>query len=581
MIRNKRSDKTNKNRGLEQMVLIGIAGFATLLTTVCLVAGISEYLIHTFELLKREASHELALVLKNTDTGEMEELFAETKAIYEEVADDYEQDDAYPGGDDKARVSEYSDHFKSVMDERYEKLKAELFECREATEMEDIAFTFFDEKRDRLVAVADGDIKANCYTPGQWREGNIPTGKRMSEISVSEYALDVQRGSFGGWSVTDYITIYDSEGNPIGYASVFWDITDVMHQIRRFILIALPIIIILVSIFAHVIASILRNRLVRKVLAIADAARLYSQMDATTLETSDSVFEKLEIESPRELNELSVAMKSMERTVADDLKQIRQMTASKERFETELAVARNIQMSLLPEVTDEISKAPEYDIFGVMNPAHEVGGDFYDFFMIDKDNLAFLVADVSDKGAGAAMFMAVSRSMIRMRAQMGGSPSEIVSDVDQILSENRKNKMFVTIWMGILNLGTGEIAACNAGHDYPALRKKDSVESSEFMIYRHEHGSPLCFLPGLPFPEIKIRLKKGDRIFLYTDGVNEAHDCDGGLFGVERMINVLNEHSDMDIESLVLALKSKVDDFSAGTEQFDDITILGLEYNGR
>lgn len=576
-----REKHKKKPHGLERMIFLGIFIFATLLTYICLLAGISQYLVHTFDMLKNEASHELALVLANVDLQDMEELFAETKAIYEAVADDYDIEDAYPGGADKEKVREYSNLYSEVMDDGYSKLKIELYDCREATEMEDIAFTFFDEKRNRLVCVVDGDIAANCYTPGQWREGNIPTAKRLKEIVESEFALDIERGSFGGWSVTDYIPIYDRGGELIGYASVFWDITDVMHRIRRFIFIALPIIILLVTLFAGVISRGLRKRLVSPVLAISGAAREYAAIEADELETADSVFDKIDIEGPVELNELLAAMKSMEESVANDLRQIRTITTVRERVETELAVARNIQMSLLPDITDEISAAKEFDLFGLMTPAHEVGGDFYDFFMADDGHLVFLVADVSDKGAGAAMFMAVSRSMIRMRALTGGSPSEVFSDVDKLLSEFSGQKMFVTAWMGMLDLETGRLAVCNAGHEYPALyRKTGGKDTDGFFIRKQEHGSPLAFLPGLPFPECEITLNKGDRLFLFTDGVTEAHNAYDELFGTDRLLEVLNDNKDCDVRSQALALKDAVDEFASDTDQFDDITIFGLEYNG-
>lgn len=215
-----------------------------------------------------------------------------------------------------------------------------------------------------------------------------------------------------------------------------------------------------------------------------------------------------------------------------------------------------------------------------MTPAREVGGDFYDFFKISEDKLAFLIADVSDKGIGSAVFMAITRCVIRQRALLGGSPKEVLSDVDRFLLMDNEMGMFVTVWMGYLDLATGVVTACNAGHDFPAmLRKEEGMDA--FAICESEHGSPIAFWPDMEFPEITFTLQKGDRIFLYTDGVNEAMGKAKEEFGFDRMIEVLNEHKNESNEELCKAVKEAVDTFVGDAPQFDDMTMLGLSYNGR
>ena len=211
-----------------------------------------------------------------------------------------------------------------------------------------------------------------------------------------------------------------------------------------------------------------------------------------------------------------------------------------------------------------------------MTPAREVGGDFYDFFMVDPDHLAILIADVSDKGVGAALFMAISKSMIKMRAQMGGSPSEVIAYVDQKISETNDAGMFVTLWLAYIDLNTGHTVACNAGHDYPAIMKDGT-----FTIEKTTHGSPVAFLPGMPFPELEFDLSPGDRIFLYTDGVPEAVDQNRERFGTERMLEVLNTHGGDTNEELLAAVCAAVAEFAGEEPQFDDMTMLGFTFHGR
>ena len=250
--------------------------------------------------------------------------------------------------------------------------------------------------------------------------------------------------------------------------------------------------------------------------------------------------------------------------------------------ERELSIATMMQRGMLPNMFPEVTNTKEYDLFATMTPAKEVGGDFYDFFMIDDNRLAFLIADVSDKGIGAALFMAVSKAMIKMRAQAGGSPAEVLSDVDKRLGKDNDQAMFVTVWLGYLDLTTGHVVACNAGHDYPALYLKSKAASGTegYTIEETVHGLAIAVFPGLEFPEIEFTMEPGDRIFLYTDGVNEAQRTDGEQFGFDRLIDVLNRHINDSCETVCHEVKKAVDGFVGRDPQFDDMTMLALAYKG-
>ena len=257
---------------------------------------------------------------------------------------------------------------------------------------------------------------------------------------------------------------------------------------------------------------------------------------------------------------------------------------SRERFavETELSMATRIQTAMLPNLFPEVTDTKEYDLYASMNPAREVGGDFYDFFMLDENHLAFLVADVSDKGMGAALFMAVSKAMIKMRAQAGGSPGEVLLDVNDRLSKDNDLGMFVTVWLGYLDLTTGHVVACNGGHDYPALfLQKDPLGNpTGYIVKETDHGSAVGLLPGMDFPEIEFTMVPGDRIFLYTDGVNEAQGADGEQFDFKRLVSVLDTLRNESSESVCQSVKEAVDAFVGSDPQFDDMTMMSLTFRG-
>ncbi len=242
-----------------------------------------------------------------------------------------------------------------------------------------------------------------------------------------------------------------------------------------------------------------------------------------------------------------------------------------------LEIAADIQEGILPKTENAFPDRKDFEIAASMTPALDVGGDFYDFFLIDDDHLAILIADVSDKGIPAALFMTVSKVFMNTRIQMGGSPSEILAYVDERISAENEAGMFVTVWLGIIDLRTGHVEACNAGHDYPAI----SRTGEGYRVEKTPHGCPIAFLPGMPYPGISFDLKPGEGIFLYTDGLVEAQRRDGKRFGMDRMLEVLNANPDETCEQMLKKMKKEVDKFADGEQQFDDITMLGFVYKGR
>lgn len=248
----------------------------------------------------------------------------------------------------------------------------------------------------------------------------------------------------------------------------------------------------------------------------------------------------------------------------------------KERINTELLTAGKIQTGSMPAKFPPFPDRKEFDIYASMDPAKEVGGDFYDFFLTDSDHLCIVMADVSGKGIPAALFMMSAKIMISDFAEIGKTPSEILMAVNAKLSANNPQKMFVTVWLGILELSTGRLTAANAGHEYPVLMQPNG----KFEILKDDHGPMVCFMKKIRYKEYEICLKPGARLFLYTDGIPEASDSNEQMFGMDRLVDTLNEKKDASLNELLESVRCSVDSFVMGAEQFDDITMLCLEYKG-
>jgi sigma-B regulation protein RsbU (phosphoserine phosphatase) len=257
------------------------------------------------------------------------------------------------------------------------------------------------------------------------------------------------------------------------------------------------------------------------------------------------------------------------------LKNILTMTAEKERVGTELSIASKIQTDMLPEVSGIFAETKEFLLSASMTPAKEVGGDFYDFFMINDDHLCLVIADVSGKGVPAALFMMASKIIIEDHAKIGKSPAQVLHDTNKALCAKGQSDMFVTIWIGVLEISTGKLTAADGGHEYPVILKHDGVE-----LYKEHHGIFVGGIEGIDFTDYEIQLNPGDKVFVYTDGVPEAMNSDKCMFGLERMCSTLGDSKNGTPEEILKHMEKTVDSFAGDAEQFDDLTMLCLEYKG-
>jgi len=279
-----------------------------------------------------------------------------------------------------------------------------------------------------------------------------------------------------------------------------------------------------------------------------------------------------------EISSLSLSFKEMTVRIEQYIKDITAVTAEKERISAELNVATQIQADMLPRIFPPFPDKHEFELYATMDPAKEVGGDFYDFFMIDDDHLGLVMADVSGKGVPAALFMVIAKTLIKNRSLTGDftSPKDVLADVNNMLCEGNEAELFVTVWFGVLTISTGDIVFASAGHEYPAFYRLDQG----YVLEKDKHGPPLATMEGLRFRDNETSLKPGETLFLYTDGVTEATDSSQTLFGEDRMLKALSEFEKEDTQNLLKGVRVKIDEFVGDAPQFDDITMLAIRYLG-
>ncbi len=255
---------------------------------------------------------------------------------------------------------------------------------------------------------------------------------------------------------------------------------------------------------------------------------------------------------------------------------ITEITKEKERVRTEMQLANRIQHNSIPHVFPPFPDRDEFEIYASMDPAREVGGDFYDYYLIDDDHLCLVISDVSGKGVPGALFMMISKVIVQNLAMLGKGPAEILAKANEAICANNNEEMFVTVWIGILEISTGRIIAANAGHEYPAIMK-----NGKFELLKDRHGFVIGGMEGMTYKEYEISLEPGDKLFVYTDGVPESTNAENEMFGTDRMIDVLNEDPQADPEKILKRMSTAIDDFVLEAEQFDDITMMCITYHGK
>lgn len=306
---------------------------------------------------------------------------------------------------------------------------------------------------------------------------------------------------------------------------------------------------------------------------------LYNMADSLTGLNEDNIrFEmKNEYRTGDEVELLAETMAGLSSKIRDYIKENERITAERERLAAEMNIAMQIQADMLPRIFPPFPERKEFELYASINPDEMVGGDFYDFFFRDSDHLIMLMADVSGRGVPAALFMVIAKTLLKMRALKGGTPAEILADVNRQLCDNNKAGMYITVWLADLDVRSGQGVASNAGHEHPILKHKDG----DFELIEYRHSPSLALDEDTEFTEHAFELKSGDTLFIYTDGATDLTDAEGNMFGHESLLEVLNRDREASPEQLLRNVTEGLEDYvKDGGKRDDDITLLCLHYNG-
>lgn len=466
----------------------------------------------------------------------------------------------------------------------YQKTESLLHSLREATEANDIFLVYTNQ--DVILSYEEANAENwkpltyvfDCYMAEELKFGMgqtsgfnasyiedivkvLETGKRADNYFVSE-------SDFGYNTSAVYpVEINGEVKGIIGVEIPMSTLESALNEyITNAVLATVAIVVVLIAIF---MVYMYRNMI--------SPIHLISQEAEKFVENNAEISDKLEtIKTKDEIQKLSESVLKMEIGIKEYIANITKITAEKERIGAELNVAKQIQADLLPSIFPAFPGRDEFDIFASMNPAKEVGGDFYDFFMVDDDHLVFLIADVSGKGVPAALFMVIAKTLIKNQVLKGEEPATVFEAVNNQLCENNKEGMFVTAWMGVLEVSTGNLTYVNAGHNPPAIKGEDG----RFRYLKCNPGFVLAGLEGIPYTQESIQLQKGDSIYLYTDGVTDTINIQEEMYGEDKLEVVLNTYKEESPEEILHAVKKELENFAGEAEQFDDVTMLCMKYKG-
>ena len=518
---------------------------------------INQYTGHAFDV----STYACLDLIENTDTVSLGE---QMMAVYRGLSEEDRK---------KTGTPDYREFFASLEAENrkaLDYLEGKLKIYIDSGEVDDVYLAMFDKKTNALVYLVDPQTEYQ-FSLGEWESVDSTEVDKFLNWDGEDTLYDLSRMEIYGWMCTAGVPVRNQAGDTVIFVlsdvtldNIFPDLADYMLRITLGMVIAIALIIFLMTYY-------IRKQLVAPINAIAGAAESYVK---DTIGERHDHFASLNIHPRDEIENLSTVMAEMEKKLAHREERIRTITAEQERAGTELRLAHDIQEAMLPHVFPPFPERTDFEIHAAMDPAKEVGGDFYDFFLID-DHLCLVIADVSGKGVPAALYMMVAKVILQNSAMLGSTPGEILRNTNNALCTESDLGMFVTVWIGILELSTGIVTASNAGHEYPAVYRKGI---GAFELLQDKHGFVVGGVADMDYKEYELVLKPGDKIFVYTDGVPEATRNDHEMFGTHRMIEALNRVPDASPKETLDNIRAAVDTFVEDAEQFDDLTMMCIEY---
>jgi len=441
------------------------------------------------------------------------------------------------------------------------------------TQVSAMYLTMYDIEKERLVFIMDSRAGEDHEPAGAVMD--IPADKIFRDYEKDSVAhipyLQFNTKKYGQtiacWTVADEV-----DQDYMIMVMVEMDMSNIMNKglifLGQYLLAALALALFLDTLIVYIV----RKKVVTPLMDMSEAAKEFAVIKGN--DSEEYVFEKLDIHTGDEIEELSNTLKSMEKERVENLNSLMELTKEKEHLSAELEVAANIQNDALPS---DFPVRDEFEIYAIMEPARGVGGDFYNYVMLDDDHIILTMADVSGKGIPGALFMMTCKTIIDNLSKVyPDDPAAILRGLNSQITENNSADMFVTVWLGILELSSGHMICCNAGHEYPCICRS----GADFELIKDKHGLAAGAFETTKYTNYELQLSPGDCVFVYTDGVPESNDTEEKLYGTDRMVKALNREREANMKTLLLKVLTSLKEFSAGTEQFDDITMLGIRYYG-
>ncbi len=379
----------------------------------------------------------------------------------------------------------------------------------------------------------------------------------------------VSRSKVWGFLASAYYPVYNSAGDPVAVVGVDLAVDGVAQLFIHYFRMVFLAVLFLTAVFFVVGYKGTKKNLLVPIEQLNTAAKdLVQDLDA------GRHFD-LEIHTGDELEELAGSFRKMDNDLHDYIDRLSSVTTDRERIHAEFDIAKQIQTDILPNEYPAFPERNDFDIYAALNPCQEIGGDFYDFFLIDKDHLVMVMGDVSDRGVPAALYMVMVQTLIKNRAVQGFSPAEVLQSISEQMLQNHM-EMFSTIWLAILELSTGKGIAANAGHQHPVLCRA----GKRFELQKYHHSPPVGAIEGIRFRDHGFQLQPGDTVFVFSDGVREAANEREELFDTERILNALNYEPEATPSVLLQTVKAAIERFVGDEKQVDDLTMLSMKYYG-
>ncbi|MBR4754973.1 MAG: PP2C family protein-serine/threonine phosphatase [Lachnospiraceae bacterium] len=470
--------------------------------------------------------------------------------------------------------------------EKYQKIQTELTALRKNMDLTDIYVTWYEPTVLRQFASGNDSLKPLLYVfdnyykeeenfnigdTSKMNKQNIELFAEVIETKTTQSKFIISDGEFG-YNISALKPVLSKDGSEvICVIAVEEPMRRVQTAARDFVTRTVCLLIVAIILIIIFFVIYLYKRVVKPINIIADEVKRFGEANERSEESEKTL---TSIKTNDEVELLAESIDKMEKDMLAYVDNITAITAEKERIGAELNVATKIQADMLPSIFPAFPERNDMDIFASMDPAKEVGGDFYDLFMVDDDHLAVVMADVSGKGVPAALFMVIAKTLIKNHLQNKEPVNEALINANNQLCEGNDEGYFVTTWAAVIDLKTGDVEFADAGHELPLVIHTDgSVEGFKPTKKR----PPLATMEDLQFLLDRFNLAPGDKLFLYTDGVPEATNAENELYGMDRLKAVLEKNCKATPKEILVAVRADVDAFVGDAPQFDDLTMLAFE----